>query len=73
MEMDVSLLNLVVKEYVFGTSRSSLPILWNLGKQYFAQLEEKLWQNLTKQSAKYAVENRFISCYLRFHSHLVFY
>ena len=30
--MDVSLLNLVVKEYVFGTLKSSLPILWNLGK-----------------------------------------
>ena len=52
MEMDVNLLNLVVKEYVFGTLKSSLPILWNLGKQYFVQLEEnygKVSQN-SKQS-----------------------
>ena len=37
MGMDVSLLNVVVKDYVFGTLKSSLPILWNLGKQYFAR------------------------------------
>ena len=52
MEMDVSLLNLVVKEYVFGTLKSSLPILWKLGKQFFAQLEKnfaKISQN-SKQS-----------------------
>ena len=47
--MDVSLLNLVVKEYVFGTLKSSLPILRKLGKQYFTQLAEKFWKNLTKQ------------------------
>ena len=41
MEMDVSLLNLVVKEYVFGTLKSSLPILCNLGK-LLEPLEEKL-------------------------------
>ena len=26
MEIDVSLLNLVIKEYVFGTLKSSLPV-----------------------------------------------
>ena len=31
--MDVSLLNFVVKEYVFGTLKSSSPILLSLGKQ----------------------------------------
>ena len=55
MEMDVSLLNFVVMEYMFGTLKSSLPRLWNLGKKYFAQLEEKWWQNLKKQYAKYVV------------------
>ena len=49
MAMDVSLLNLAVKEYVSGTLTSSLPRLWNLGKQCFAQLEVKWWQNFKKQ------------------------
>ena len=49
MEMDVSLLNLVVTEHMFGTLKSNLPRLWNLGKKYFAQLEEKWWQDLKKQ------------------------
>ena len=31
MEIDVSLLNLVVMEFMFGTLKSSLPRLWNLG------------------------------------------
>ena len=72
MEMDVSLSNLVVMEYVFGTLKSSLTRLWNLGKQYFAQLEEEWWQNLKKQWVKYAVEKPFISCYMRFHSYHFF-
>ena len=49
MEMNVNLLNLVVTEYMFGTLKSSLPRLWDLGKKYFAQLEEKWWQILKKQ------------------------
>ena len=41
MAIGVSLLNLVVKECVSDTLIGSLPRLWNLGKQRFAQVEEK--------------------------------
>ena len=40
------LLNLM--EYIFGTLKSSLPRLWNLGKQYFTQPEKNNGKNLKK-------------------------
>ena len=52
--------NVAAKEYAFDTLRSSLPRLWSLGKQYFAQLEEKRIQNLKKQQAKCAVGKCFL-------------
>ena len=73
MAISVSLLNLVVKECVSDTLIGSLPRLWNLGKQRFAQLEENWWQNLKKQQGKYAFEKRFIICYISFHSYQFFF
>ena len=51
-----TLLNAAAKEYVFGTLKSSLPRSW---KQYFAQLEEKWWQNLKKQQESVLLKNVF--------------
>ena len=40
MEMDVSLLSFVVMEYMFGTLKSSLPRLWNLGTKYLGNYKK---------------------------------
>ena len=52
MEMDVSLLNFVVMEYMFGTLKSSLPRLWNLGKKIFCTTRRKMMAKSQKTVCK---------------------